>query len=99
MIQEVSKGAMKCLKERRLFSMGKSEFLTPKIAYDFITSNNTKHIKLVLRHARNTPITYKLGKVRDMIQQWFTNRKEEGLQIEVLTRWLEDKIEKRKIKI
>lgn len=38
-----------------------------------------------MRHARDThAYHYMLGKVRDMIQQWFANRREATLQIRVL---------------
>lgn len=64
-----------------------------------MTSDNTENINATLRNTRDTFVIYMFGEVRDIIEKWFVNRKEAVLQIGVLTKWVQNRIEKRNIKI
>ncbi|XP_062114125.1 uncharacterized protein LOC133825157 [Humulus lupulus] len=66
----------------------------PTKRYNIITSNIAESIKATIVHAREFPITSLIKVVREMLQRWFSTRKEAAIaQFIEVKKWANDEME------
>jgi hypothetical protein len=63
--------------------------------YNMMTSNIAESLNAKLKEARKLPITALVDHIREMLQQWFVERRDAASSLNTnLTRWAEDKVRK-----
>ena len=61
--------------------------------YNMMTSNITESLNAKLKEARKLPITALVDHLREMLQQWFVERRDAASSLNTnLTRWAEEKV-------
>ncbi|XP_060958349.1 uncharacterized protein LOC115712279 [Cannabis sativa] len=66
----------------------------PKRRYNIMTSNISESINSTIEHARDLPITPLVEALREMVQDWFSRRKEAATcQFFDMTKWANDVME------
>ncbi|XP_062118448.1 uncharacterized protein LOC133832076 [Humulus lupulus] len=62
--------------------------------YNILTSNIAESINAAIVHARELPITSLIESIREMLQRWFSTRKEAAInQFIEVTKWANDEME------
>ncbi|XP_062114778.1 uncharacterized protein LOC133826279 [Humulus lupulus] len=66
----------------------------PTKRYNILTSNIAESINAAIVHARELPITSLIEAIREMLQRWFSTRKEAAInQFVEVTKWANDEME------
>ncbi|XP_062080887.1 uncharacterized protein LOC133785684 [Humulus lupulus] len=66
----------------------------PTKRYNILTSNIAESINAAIVHARELPITSLIEVIREMLQRWFSTRKEAAInQFIEVTKWANDEME------
>ncbi|XP_062103763.1 uncharacterized protein LOC133814868 [Humulus lupulus] len=66
----------------------------PTKRYNILTSNIAESINAAIVHARELPITSLIEAIREMLQRWFSTRKEAAItQFIEVTKWENDEME------